>query len=242
MWNKKKVAVIFPTYREKGSILKVIREFDRSGYIDEIVVVDNNAERGTVKKVKMTRAKLITEHRQGLGFAIRSGIENTKADLLIIAEPDGTFKGKDIIKFLAYSDDFEMVFGSRTHLPLIDKNSQMTLLRRYSDVILGKMISFLFLSPPLTDVGCIFRLTTRQGWKKIAKECLVNDPLFVTQWQLLAVKNNVRFIEIPVNFKKRVGTSSITATFKDQLYWAVYIFFFIWKIWTHNKLKKLYEK
>ncbi len=60
--------------------------------------------------------------------------------------------------------------------------------------------------------------------------------------KLIAAKNKVKYIEIPVNFRKRVGKSSITATFQDQAKWAICIFFYIWKVWIYKLLdKKLYE-
>lgn len=242
MWGKKTVAVIFPTYREKKSIFNAIQEFDVTGYIDEIIVVDNNAEEGTQEEVKKTRAKIITEKRQGFGRAIRTGIAHTKAEILIISEPDGTFDGKDIIKLLAYSDDFDTVFGSRTHVSLIHRDSQMSFLRRMSDVLLGRLISILFLCPPMTDVGCIFRLTSRKGWLKVARECKSDGAMFPVEWQLVAAKNKVPFMEIPINFKGRVGRSSITATFFNQWYWGMRIFFYIWKVWSYNFFgKKLYN-
>lgn len=243
MWNKKTVTVIFPTFREKRSIYAAIRDFDSSGYVDEIIVVDNNAEEGTEIEVKKTRAKLIKETTQGFGKAIRTGIENSKSELLIIAEPDGTFFGKDVLKLLSYSDNFDTVFASRTYLPLIERNSEMILMRRICDYLFGRMINILFLCPRLTDVGCIMRLTNRKGWKKVYRECKSNGALFATEWQLIAAKNKVKYIEIPVNFRKRVGRSSITATFQDQAKWALFIFFYIWKVWLLNLFKKkLYKK
>ena len=240
MWNKKTVAVIFPTYREKKSICKAILDFDLSGYVDEIIVVDNNAEEGTEEEVKKTRAKLIKETKQGVGRAIKTGIINTKADLIIVAEPDGTFVGRDVLKLLSYSDDFDMVFGSRTHIPLIKKNSGMTIPRRLFDYAFARMINLLFVCPRLTDVGCIMRLTNRKAWQKIVNECKSDDALFITEWQLVAAKHKVKFIEVPVNFQKRVGMSQITATFKDQAKWGIKIFLYIWKIWfIHNIWRKL---
>lgn len=242
MWRRKTVALIFPTYREKNSIFYAIQDFDSTGYIDEIIVVDNNAEEGTVEEVKKTRAKLVKEVRQGYGRAIRTGIEKTKADLMIIAEPDGTFDGRDVVKLLAYSDDFDTVFGSRTHVPLIEKGSGMHLVRRLLDVLLGKMISFLFLAPPLTDVGCTLRLTNRKGWNQVARECKSNGSIFATEWQLVAAKNKVRFMEIPINFKSRVGESSVTNTFLKQAKWGIIMFYYIWKVWIYKLLNiKLYS-
>lgn len=242
MWGKKTVAVIFPTYREKNSIFDAIQEFYSSGYVDEIIVVDNNAEQGTEQEVKRTRARLIKEIRQGYGRAIRTGIENTKADLMIIAEPDGTFDGHDVTKLLAYSSDFDTVFGSRTHGPLIERNSEMTTIRKLFDVFLGKLISILFGTPRMTDVGCSLRLTNRKGWNKVKKECKSQGSIFATEWQLVAAKNNVNYVEIPTNFRARVGVSSTTGTFNKRAKWGIIMFFYIWKVWIYKRLgKKLYS-
>lgn len=243
MWKKQTVAVIFPTYREKDSIFDAIEEFDSSGYVDEIIVVDNNAQEGTEEEVKKTRAKLVKEKRQGYGRAIRTGIEHTKADLLIIAEPDGTFDGRDVTKLLAYSDDFDTVFGTRTHVSLIEDKSEMTFLRRILDYVYGRLINVLFMtSARLTDVGCTLRLTNRKGWNKVKSECKSNGSIFATEWELVAAKNKVRFIEIPINFRARVGISSVTDKFYKQAKWAIIMFFYIWKVWFYSKLgKKLYS-
>lgn len=242
MWRKKTVAVIFPTHREKKSIFSAIQEFDSTGYVDEIIVVDNNAEEGTKAEVKRTRAKLIVETRQGYGRAIRTGIENTKADLLIIAEPDGTFDGGDVPKLLAYSDDFDTVFGCRTHGSLIEKNSEMTLIRKLLDVFLGKLITVLFMCQRLTDVGCTLRLTNRKGWNKVTSECKSDGSMFATEWELVAAKNKVKFIEIPTNFRGRVGVSSATDTFYKQAKWGILIFLYIWYVWICSRFgKKLYD-
>lgn len=238
MWGKKTVAVIFPTYKEKKSIFQAISDFYASGYVDEIIVVDNNAEKGTEAEVKKTRARIIKETVQGVGRAIRTGIENTKADLIIVSEPDGTFEGKDVSKLLSYSDDFDMVFGTRTHIPLINKKSGMTMPRRLFDYFFARMINVLFSCSRLTDVGCIMRLSSKNAWQRIVKECKSDSALFITEWQLVAAKNRIKFIEAPVNYKKRVGVSQITGTLKDQIKWAIKIYFYIWKVWIFFILKK----
>lgn len=51
MWKGKKVSVIFPTYNERDSIRDAIESFFKTGYVDEIVVVNNNAIEGTTEEV-----------------------------------------------------------------------------------------------------------------------------------------------------------------------------------------------
>ncbi len=238
MWHRKTVALILPTYKEKRSIFNSIQEFDSTGYVDEIIVVDNNAEQGTEDEVKKTRAKLVKEFKQGYGIAIKTGIKNTKADLIIIAEPDGTFDGNDVVKLLAFSDDFDIVFGSRTHVPLIHSRSDMTFIRRILDVLLGKLISILFLTSPLTDVGCTLKITNRKALDKVMKKSKTEGALFATEWLLIAAKQKIRFIEIPVNFRPRVGKSTLTDTFINQALWGIIIFFFILKVWIVSKFEE----
>lgn len=231
MWKKKKVALVLATYKEKDSIYQAIKDFKASGFIDEIIVVENNAELGTEEEVKKTRARLFHEKRQGFGYAIRKGMNKTKADLIIISEPDGTYAGRDVIKFLAYSDDFEMVFGSRTHLPLVQKDSDMTFVKRYGDVLLGKLTTLLFNCSPLTDMGCAYRITTRKTWGKIKNECWGADNIFSTEWVCAAAKNKIKFMEIPVNFQARIGESTVSGTSFKRIMWGIRKFFCIWRYW-----------
>lgn len=231
MWKGKKVAVIFPTYKEKKSVRRSIEEFDASGYVDEIIVVSNNAERGTREEVQKTRAILLNEKRQGYGHAIRTGIKASKSDLLIISEPDGSFDGRDVLKLLAYSDDFEMVFGSRTHLSLVHKGSDMTYVKRILDVMLAKIVTYLYACSPLTDLGCTLRLTTKKAWNKIASKSTSADGIFATEWVLVAAKKKINFIEIPINFRARVDISPVSGTFRKKALWGIRKFYYIWRVW-----------
>lgn len=239
MWKNKKVSVVFPTYKEKESIRRAIESFFSSGFVDEIIVVDNNAEEGTREEVLKTKAKLVKEKKQGYGHAIRKGINSTSADLIIVAEPDGSFDGKDVVKLLAYSDDFEIVFGSRTHVPLVQKDSDMTLYKRIGDVLLGKLVTFLFLCYPLTDLGCTLRITTQSGWKAVEKESRAADGLLATEWLLAAAKNKIKFIEIPINYKARIGKSLfVSKQITQGTWWGTRKFACIMKFWIYTRLGK----
>ena len=73
MWNDKAVSVVLMTYAERDSIRAVIDGFFATGVVDEVVVVDNNAQAGTAEQVAATRARLVHEPRQGYGHATRRG-------------------------------------------------------------------------------------------------------------------------------------------------------------------------
>ena len=113
MYNNKKVSLILPTYNEKDSIKKVIQDFERLGVVDEIIVINNNAVKGTSQEIGTTTAKEILEPIQGYGMAIRKGFKEATGDLIAVCEPDDTFLAKDLFKLLVFSNDVDIVYGSK---------------------------------------------------------------------------------------------------------------------------------
>jgi glycosyltransferase involved in cell wall biosynthesis len=207
MWKNKKVSLVFPTYNEKDSIYCAIEDFRASGYIDEIVVVNNNAAPGTDDEVKRTTATIVYENRQGFGYSIRKGLSEATGDIIITSEPDGTFLGKDVIKLLAYSDEFDLVLGTRTTKDLIWHGAYMNWPLRIGNYLVAKMLEFLFNTSYLSDVGCTMRLISREGLNKIKDKFTIVHSCFNPEMVLLAKLNGVKFVEIPVNYKSRVGKS-----------------------------------
>ncbi len=49
MWNGKEVSVVLMTYAERDSIRGVIEGFFATGLVDEVLVVDNNAQAGDAR-------------------------------------------------------------------------------------------------------------------------------------------------------------------------------------------------
>jgi glycosyltransferase involved in cell wall biosynthesis len=210
MWRDKKVSVIFPTYNEKDSIRLAIDDFLSSSFVDEIIVVNNNAAPGTSEEVQKTRAREVFEPKQGYGHAIQKGMQEATGNYIIISEPDGTFAGQDVIKLLAYSDDFDAVLGTRTTRELIWEGANMGAFLKWGNWAVAKMMEFLFNCTTLTDVGCTMRLIKRTSLNKIAAKFTVGGSHFGPELMLLIITHKISFIEIPVSYKKRVGVSSVT--------------------------------
>jgi len=210
MWKNKKISVVLPTYNEKDSIREVIDRFFDTTYVDEVVVVNNNAVEGTDDAVSETRARLVHEPRQGYGYAIRRGLKAADGDLLVVSEPDGTFLPEDIIKFLAFSDDFPIVFGTRTLNTMIWEGANMGAFLRHGNYAVAKLIEVTFNTTSLSDVGCTYRLIRRDAVDILKGHYRVGGSHFGLEMLLLAVEKRIPFIQIPVNYKSRVGTSSVT--------------------------------
>lgn len=227
MWKRQKVSVVFPTYNEKDSICNTIQDFFASGYVDEIIVVNNNAVKGTEEEVNKTKAKQVFEKRQGYGWAVRRGFRESKGDLIIMSEPDGTFSGNDVIKLLAYSDDFDVIIGTRTQTELIGKGANMGWFIHLGNFFIAKLIQFLFNTTTLTDVGCTMRLLKRKALKRISPKFRTGGSYFDLEITMLTILNKTKFLEVPLNYRKRVGKSSVTGNKLKALILGLQMIFFV---------------
>ncbi|MBI2559303.1 glycosyltransferase family 2 protein [Candidatus Woesearchaeota archaeon] len=227
MFNNKKVSVVFPAYNEEENIRNAIGDFFSTKVVDEIIVVDNNSQDNTAKEVRKTKARLVTEANQGYGWALRRGLKEAKGYYIITAEPDGTFVGSDVLKLLIYSEDFDAVFGTRTSKECIWSGANMNLFLRLGNEFVAKFLEYLFDGPSLTDVGCTLKLIKRDALKKIQGKFSVGGPHFSPEFMILCIRNKIKSIEIPVNYRQRVGESKITGDFKRAIKLGIVMIIFI---------------
>lgn len=217
MYGTKTVSVVFPAYNEGGNIRRAVEDFFLAGVVDEVIVVDNNSRDATAAEAAAGRARVIAETKQGYGFALRRGLREATGDLIILAEPDGTFVGRDVLKLLAYSDDFDMVCGTRTTRELIWEQANMGWFLRVGNWVVAKLIQVLYDGPSLSDCGCTLRLTHRPALARFIDDLTVGGSHFLPEMVILGLKRGLRIIEVPVNYRDRIGESKITGTFKGAV-------------------------
>jgi glycosyltransferase involved in cell wall biosynthesis len=217
MYGAKTVSIVLPAYNEEQYIRTAVEDFFASGFVDEVVVVDNNSHDRTAEEARRTRARVIAETKQGYGHALRRGLREATGDLIIMAEPDGTFMGRDILKLLAYSEDFDMVCGTRTTRELIWAQANMGWFLRIGNWVVAKMVQVLYDGPSLSDCGCTLRLTHRAALARIQDDLTVGGSHFLPEMVILALKRNLKVIEVPVNYRGRVGESKITGSLEGTL-------------------------
>jgi len=218
MYNGKSVSVVFPAYNEEQNIVSAVVDFYSSGIVDEVIVVDNNSRDRTAELVRIqTKARLVSETRQGYGAALTRGLKEAGADLIILAEPDGTFLGRDVVKLLAYAEDFDLVLGTRTSKSLIWSGANMEWFLRFGNIAVAKLMEFLFNTPQLTDCGCTLRLVKREKLALFVDRLTVQASHFLPEMIILARRAGLSMIEVPVNYRARVGESKITGSLKGAL-------------------------
>ncbi len=211
MWHDRTLAVVLPTYNEAGSIRACIEGFEALGIVDEIVVVNNNAHPDTSPAVAPTGAREVFESRQGYGAAIRRGFAETSSfDLVCVCEPDGTFDPSDILKLLPFLTDAQFVVGSRTVQTFIFSGANMGPFLRWGNWAVAKLTEVLFNSSYLSDVGCTFRVITREALDLVMPDFRNDKSAFGFEMLLHLVRHRVPLVQVPVRYLPRVGESSVT--------------------------------
>ena len=214
MFKGKKITLILPTYNEKDSIRKVIEDFEALGVVDEILVINNNAAAGTSEQVASTGAREIVEPVQGYGSAIRRGFVEATGDWMVVCEPDDTFFAEDLFKLLAYADDVDIVYGSRTVQDFIWEGANMGRFLRMGNWAVAKFLEVLMNTNSLSDVGCTYRLIQREALDFLLPKFRVKSNFFGPEMMLLSFRHHLSSVQIPVRYKERVGESSVTGDFK----------------------------
>lgn len=227
MYNEKKISLILPTYNEKDSIKKVIEDFNSLNIVDEIIVINNNAAKGTSEEVQQTSAIEILEPIQGYGSAIMRGFKEATGDLIIVCEPDDTFVANDIFKLLSYSADMDIVYGTRTARNFIWEGANMGFLLRWGNVAVAKMLEILFNTNQLSDVGCTYRLVHKKVIFEMLPNLKVKSNFFGPEMMVRGYLMKYKCVQIPVNYKDRVGISSVTGDLKKAIVLGFQMIFLI---------------
>ena len=217
MWQGQRVSVVFPAYNEEAGIAEAVTDFGGLDAVDEVLVVDNNSRDRTAERAQAAGARVVRERRQGYGNALRRGLAEAQGESVVLAEPDGTFMAKDVLKLLAYADDFDLVLGTRTTRELIWHGANMGWELRWGNWVVAKLLQVIFGGPSLSDCGCTLRLVRRAAAQRMLPRFTVGGSHFLPEMVCLAMLEQLRLVEVPVNYRTRVGESKITGSMQTAL-------------------------
>lgn len=229
---------MFPAYNEAGNVRRAVLDFLALQAVDEVLVVDNNSRDATAREATLAGARVVREDRQGYGFALRRGLQEAQGDLVVLAEPDGTFMGKDVLKLLTYADDFDLVLGTRTTRELIWREANMGWFLRVGNWLVAKLQQVLFDGPSLSDCGCTLRLVRRDAARRMLPRFTVGGSHFLPEMVCLALLDQLRVIEVPVNYRGRVGESKITGSFKTTVKVGLRMVALILSYWAFSRIPR----
>jgi hypothetical protein len=81
---------------------------------------------------------------------------------------------------------------------------------RWGNWAVAKLIEALYNTSHLSDVGCTYKLLRADTAKRLAETMTVGGSHAGVEVMLLTIVSGARFVEVPVNYLPRVGTSSVT--------------------------------
>jgi hypothetical protein len=103
-----------------------------------------------------------------------------------------------------------VVFGSRTVSTYIWRGANMGWFLRWGNWAVAKMIEVLYNTVYLSDVGCTMRVLSRDAAAAI-EPCYTRDgSSFGLEQLVLVVSSGASFVQVPVNYRPRVGESAVT--------------------------------
>lgn len=108
------LTVLLPTYNEEEVLGKVIDEIKALPVDCNILVVDNNSTDDSYNVAIHKGATVVSEPRQGKGYAVRKGLEMITTPYTIMLNSDFTYPAAYIPGFYEYlKSGYEVVVGYR---------------------------------------------------------------------------------------------------------------------------------
>jgi glycosyltransferase involved in cell wall biosynthesis len=200
-----KISVIIPAYNEEKSIGGVIDDTTKvlkaNQYDFEIIVVDDASKDKTAEIVKNKNVRVIT-HRvnKGVGAARKTGILNSKGDIIVMLDADGTYPAVSIPELLRFMPEFDQVIGCRKK-----EQGSFRILRQPAKWILFKLASFL-VKQKIPDLNSGFRALKKDILLKYLY-LIPNGFSCVSTMTLAFLCNDHNVKYVPIDYYRRIGKS-----------------------------------
>jgi glycosyltransferase involved in cell wall biosynthesis len=200
------VTVLIPALNEEESLANTISSIEKQRplFKDLEVIVINDGSRDRTGEIARTLPVTLIDHEvtRGYGASLKSGLRRAKGELIIIADADGTYPLEEIPRLIADVTEFDMTVGARTgelvHIPLP---------RRIGKWIVTQLAEYLT-SQAIPDLNSGFRVFRKDVALRFLP--MYPDGFSITSTLTLAMlTNHYRVKFLPINYRKRVGKSSI---------------------------------
>ena len=222
------IKVIIPAYNEANSIAKVIK--DIPSIVNEIIVVSNNSTDDTEFNAKKAGATVLRENRKGYGYACLKGMDyittlDVEPDIIVFLDGDYSDYPEELVKLVApiQNKNIDFVIGAR--VKRLREEGAMTPQQIFGNW-LATFLMKMFFNATYTDLGP-FRAIK---YKKLL-DLHMEDKTYgwTVEMQLKALKQKLSYIEIPVNYRNRIGVSKVSGTVKGSIFAGVKILSWIFK-------------
>jgi glycosyltransferase involved in cell wall biosynthesis len=235
------VVAIIPALNEAAVIATVVQQLRAAG-IEHIVVCDNGSTDDTANEARRAGAFVVAEPRRGYGAACLAALRalddlHLDAGIVLFVDGDGSVNAAEAQSLIRRIDEgFDLVVGAR--IPTLQERRSLTLPQRAGNVIACAMIRVLW-GVRMDDLGP-FRAIRADALRRLHME----DQTFgwTVEMQVKAIQLGLRYAEIPVSTRVRVGTSKISGTVRGVIGAAHGIIGMILRLrWRERRFKHRFE-
>ena len=215
--NSEDIRVIIPALNEQNAIGHVIEEIPKD-WITEIIVVDNGSTDQTFTTAQELGVIVLKESKRGYGWACLKAIDylsnsNLKPYVIVFIDADYSDYPAELVKLVdpIINGTADMVIGSR-NLGIKEPGSMMPQ-QIFGNWLATTLISYLY-GTDYTDLGP-FRAIKYDALMQLK----MNDKTYgwTVEMQIKAIKNKLNIQEVAVNYRKRIGISKVSGTFKGTI-------------------------
>ena len=206
-----------PAYNEEASVGKVLAALP-AGWVRQAVVVNNGSTDRTAEVAAAAGAVVVQEDRRGYGQACLTGIGFLSKlpqppDVLVFLDADFSDFPEELPALVnpVLKEGRALVIGSRT-LGRRQRGS-LTPQQRVGNWLATRLLHF-FYGVKYTDLGP-FRAVRFSS----LLEMNMQDTTYgwTVEMQLKAAKMGLSVAEVPVSYRRRIGTSKISGTLKGTV-------------------------
>jgi glycosyltransferase involved in cell wall biosynthesis len=228
MHNPPIIDVIIPAFNEEKSIPKVIAEIP--GIVRNIVVANNNSTDLTGNVAHTAGAVVVFEPQKGYGKACLTAMDwikmqEVQPDIVVFLDGDYSDYPQEMLLLIQpiLEGKADMVIGSRAMGQR--EAGSMTLPQVFGNWLATAMMKYIQ-GANFSDLGP-FRAI---NWKKLIELNMIDqDYGWTIEMQIKAHKAGLRYTEVPVNYRKRIGISKVSGTVKGVFGAGYKIIFTIFK-------------
>ncbi|MBN2267366.1 MAG: glycosyltransferase family 2 protein, partial [Candidatus Babeliaceae bacterium] len=182
--------------------------------VDEIIVVDNGSTDKTAEVARSKGARVVKENLRGYGAACLKGIASAKnPDILVFLDGDYSDYPDEMEKIIApiLKGEADLVIGSRIAHP--DGKNALLPQAYWGNKLTTWLIKILY-HHTYTDLGPFRAIRIHQLQKLDMQD---KNYGWTVEMQIKAIKNRLTIVEVPVNYRKRIGTSKVTGTLSGTI-------------------------
>ena len=207
-----RIGVIIPARNEAAALPGVLHAI--LPQVAEVIVVDTASTDGTPEIARRVGARVVAEPRRGYGRACLAGIAalSPEVDTVLFMDADAADRPEDLAVLLApmVAGEADLVIGARS---LGVERGALTPQQRFGNALACLLIRLIW-GVRYTDLGP-FRVIRRDALARLG----MRDETWgwTVEMQVRAARIGLRAQEVPVGYRRRIGTSKISGTLSGTI-------------------------